>query len=452
VPVHGVIDWINGNVMPLKSDTDRTREWLGAVMRLTNEVVARDIVAAACLLYHRFRAWPSRTRGVTPAKLRRKYASVRRSEDAAFFDCHVFLHPEHVSRTALQRYPGPLVAAFIDGSAAYADPAYDHWPLLSMLWHRCRAGGLFNPVNLKFLLRLENRPELIDWPLPDPHTLFPELRVTDPRQMSVQPVTTLMLRAGDNHAEFLRLFRTHAAEIEQLTIDIPEVNRVEEIAAVTPIRLRDLTLGSLELLRNPTLGPWLSTLPALRRLRGTVPLQDADDLPQQLRSAVWWPQLTALSLKLYRVDSVPEWNVLWSDGMPALQELRVRWLSLEQALVVLRADLPELRSLALQGSNLGSAYLHALINARLPNLEDLDLRGTLIEPDEFRAVAQNLLTAFPKLRRVGISFASDRRVDYYDWSGGPPVDWAYDPMTAAELRTAFLDPVGLALLEEHDDV
>ncbi|HEX4954231.1 MAG TPA: hypothetical protein VF017_12645 [Thermoanaerobaculia bacterium] len=403
----------------------------------------------ACLLHQGFRLWPGRSKRITVAKLRRKLASVESSEAAAFFDCSVFLHAEQVSLGLLRRrYPQGMIARFLDLEETDSGDLGDSWPLISITWFRGPAGGHFNPANSKLLLGLRNEHFLSDESLPDPRALFPDLPRT-PGKKSLPPpvVTELRFRPGGDSAEFVQSVHAHAPTLEKLVLETAEPLQEPGIAEVSLPSLRELSLGSLEPLRDPLLGPWLAKLPALRVLRSALPPRAAG-IPLAMKAASWWRRLTSLELQVHQLEAEAEWQSLWSGERLALEDLDVRWLSRAQAATVLRAPMPDLRVLDLQGS-LGAGYLDDLTHNALPNLEELDLRGAAIQPEDFQRVAPVLAEVFPKLRRVGIRFMSDRRVDFFDWTGGPPVHWAYEPMSDQELQEGFLDALGLELLKSE---
>lgn len=268
-------------------DMEETRQWLDDLTHASNNEASQDMVATACMLYQGFQTWPSRSKGITLAKLRRKFKSVKIHEANAFFDSHVFLRPEHVYRTALERYPQSLIAEFLDVPESNSGKKDDCWPLVSILWHRCRASGLFNPVNLKLLFSFQNEVDLIDWPLPDPRVIFSHLRAT-PKQKDTKPsvVTELTFRVGGNQKDFLQSLRAHGPEIEKLRLDSTDVLQEPGITEVSLSNLRELFLKTLDPLRDPNLGPWLANLPSLRVLRSGFPY-NAEGIPLVLSSTVW---------------------------------------------------------------------------------------------------------------------------------------------------------------------
>jgi hypothetical protein len=65
-------------------DMEETQQWLDVLTHASNNEASQDIVATACMLYQGFQTWSSRSKGITLAKLRRKFKSVKNHEATPF--------------------------------------------------------------------------------------------------------------------------------------------------------------------------------------------------------------------------------------------------------------------------------------------------------------------------------------------------------------------------------
>lgn len=171
-----------------------------------------------------------------------------------------------------------------------------------------------------------------------------------------------------------------------------------------------------------------------------------DAVLEALAAAPWWPELEYFEVAFWDLAGKPGWSKLWSGPTLALREARLRFPHTQDAIDVVRGDLPQLRVLALVGE-IKAEFLDDLTWAHLPSLEDLEIRQTNLRLEDVRRFALADKPGLKSLKRLGISFASDRRVDYTDWNGAV-VDWGYEPLTTAELEYEVLRGSGLTVMPE----
>ncbi len=140
-------------------------------------------------------------------------------------------------------------------------------------------------------------------------------------------------------------------------------------------------------------------------------------------------------------------TLAWLDCDVPLNKLNISGCTLDNALDLLKARFPRLKSLALSGPELSDEYLSVLSQTSLPQLEDLDLRGTSISREAFQKFAPKICQAFPRLERIGLQFI-DGEEPCYDWGGG--VAESYSPifMSNEALESSFLVPIGKRLLTD----
>ena len=163
-----------------------------------------------------------------------------------------------------------------------------------------------------------------------------------------------------------------------------------------------------------------------------------------LAACPWWRELVFLQASFANLKEAANWRDLWSGPDLAFEEVRLCYPNTKCAIEVIRGPLAHLRVLALCGE-IGDEFLQELAGASLPELEDLEIRKTNTTAAAVRDFAHSKHPGLPRLKRLGISFASDRREDYTDWNGAL-VDWGYAPMNDAELQYDILGIGGLKLM------
>jgi hypothetical protein len=207
--------------------------------------------------------------------------------------------------------------------------------------------------------------------------------------------------------------------------------------------VEELVLPSAFVRGGPGRETWLREMPRLRRVTFGFTMAD-DGLIAAMAALPWWRQLTFLDAKFGQLQKTGGLGALWEGT--ALEELRLCYPGAADARCLLGFPFARLRLLALCGET-GDAFLEGLAGASLPFLEDLDVRATSVSAAGVRAFVAAPRAGLPRLRRMGIAFASDREEPYHDWNGAL-VGSGYEPMTSGELEGAFFAGSSLRLMPE----
>lgn len=236
-----------------------------------------------------------------------------------------------------------------------------------------------------------------------------------------------------------------AAHVRKLWMPPEDPVAFEVLSELRFPLVEELVLPSAHVLQGPGRETWLREMPSMRRLTFGFTLT-TDALIAAMAGLPWWRQLTFLQGKFGQLDKTAGWGPLWAGT--SFTELRLGYPDPVDGRSLLLSAHPQLRVLSICGQT-GDEFLRALAEASLPALEDVDVRSTQVTEEGVRAFVAAPRAGLPRLRRMGIAFASDREETYHDWNGAQ-VGSGYEPMTARELDAAFFTGSGLRLMPDID--
>lgn len=207
--------------------------------------------------------------------------------------------------------------------------------------------------------------------------------------------------------------------------------------------VEELVLESAWVLGGPGRLTWLAEMPRLRRLTFGFTMPD-DGLIAAMAALPWWRQLTFLEAKFVGLEKTGGLGALWEGS--ALEELRLCYPGPADARCLLGFPFAKLKVLALCGEA-GDGFLRELAVADMPRLQDLDVRRLRVTEDGVREFVAAKRAGLPRLKRLGIRFASTRVTDYHDWDG-TVVDSGNEWMSPRELQKAVFAGSSLRLMPE----
>lgn len=236
----------------------------------------------------------------------------------------------------------------------------------------------------------------------------------------------------------------HAESLTDLTILNRDFFLEDHLTDLDLPELTDFTIAGFDCLK--TQQSW-DALKRLNLKRLCVGASDASDfVMEQLANAPWWQKLTQFEVQFLRLDKVTNWRSLWEHREFSFQTLSLFYVEDKHLVDLFNSKFPDL-SYLIFGTETKSA-IEVLDKVYLPKLSDLELGYANVPKEAVKWFINKQHESLPELRRIGLSYRSDRRKDIHDWNGAI-VDWDLEPMTEAELREYFFNETKLQLLPRN---